>query len=81
MLFAAAVWMILADGQVDTKERALFADLAVRLHIDEMQSHRLTKLARESFGVTGADGHTRDWSVAFSMLVQAVQSPDGGELG
>ncbi|MBX7194994.1 MAG: TerB family tellurite resistance protein [Sandaracinaceae bacterium] len=81
LLFAAAVWMILADGQVDTKERALFSDLAVRLQIDELQSHRLTKLARESFGVTGADGHARDWSVAFSMLVQAIQSPSDAELG
>jgi uncharacterized tellurite resistance protein B-like protein len=80
LLFASAVWMIFADGHVDQKERTLFSDLAARLHIDEMQMHHLTKLARESFGVTGADGHTRDWSVAYSMLVQAIQNPSGSEL-
>ncbi|MFN9809431.1 MAG: hypothetical protein ACK6CU_07370 [Deltaproteobacteria bacterium] len=80
LLFASAVWMIFADGQVDPKERAFFVDLAARLQIDEVQVHHLTKLARESFGVTGADGHSREWSVAYSMLVQAIQSPASSEL-
>lgn len=80
LLFASAVWMMFADGHVDTKERAFFSDLAARLHVDEMEVHRLTKLARESFGVVGSDGHQRDWSVAYSMLVQAIQQPSDSEL-
>ncbi len=80
LLFAAAVWMIVADSHADLKERALLTDLAARLRLDELETHRLAKLAKESFGITGADGHSRDWTIAFSMLVQAIQDPQHAEL-
>ncbi|GAB4195293.1 MAG: hypothetical protein OHK0013_01360 [Sandaracinaceae bacterium] len=80
LLFAAAVWMIIADSAADTKERELLADLASRLRLDEIETHRLAKLAKESFGITGADGHQRDWTTAFAMLVQAIQDPGNAEL-
>lgn len=80
LLFAAAVWMIVADSVADTKERELLADLASRLRLDDLATHRLAQLAKESFGITGADGHQRDWTMAFAMLVQAIQDPGNAEL-
>jgi uncharacterized membrane protein YebE (DUF533 family) len=80
LLFASAVWMIVADGHADEKERALLMDLTLRLRIDEGASRHLVQLARESFGIVGQDGHARDWTVAFSMLVAAVQDPVHSEL-
>jgi uncharacterized membrane protein YebE (DUF533 family) len=81
LLFAAAVWMIVADAVADPKERELLADLAARLRLDDMETHRLAHLAKESFGITGADGHQRDWTTSFAMLVQAIQDPARSELG
>lgn len=80
LIFAAAVWMVVADGHAEQNERALLMDLTLRLRISEMDSRHLVKLARESFGVIGQDGHARDWAVAFSMLVAAVQDPVHSEL-
>lgn len=80
LIFASAVWMIYADGHVDEKERALFLDLAARLLIDQATAQHLTQLARDSFGNVGADGHSRDWTTAFAMMVQAIQHPESAEL-
>jgi uncharacterized membrane protein YebE (DUF533 family) len=80
LLYAAAVWMSLSDATADLKEQQFLVDLAVRLRLEEVEMHRLVKLARESFGITGADGHQRDWTTAFAMLVQAIQSPEDAEL-
>jgi len=80
LVFAAAVWMIVSDSHADPKERQLLTELASRLQIEELEAHRLAKLAKESFGITGADGHSREWTVAFSMLVQAIQDPQNAEL-
>jgi len=80
LLFASAVWMVVSDGHAEEKERALLMDLTLRLRIDEPTSRHLVKLARESFGIIGQEGHGRDWSVAFSMLVVAVQDPIHSEL-
>lgn len=73
LLFASAVWMILADGQVGEAEHALFADLASRLQLDAPEAERLTTLARDSFTVV--DGPVRDWSVAYGALVHSVLTP------
>jgi uncharacterized tellurite resistance protein B-like protein len=74
LLFAAAAWMLYADGQVAQTETALAGDLASRLQIDPSEQTRLALLARDSFA-PGADGQPRDWTVAFASLVQTVLNP------
>lgn len=74
LLFAAAAWMLYADGQIAQTETALAGDLAARLQIDPAEQQRLALLARDSF-LPGPDGEPRDWTVAFASLVQSVINP------
>lgn len=80
LLLAAAIWMVLADSDADISERRLLLEVAQRLQIDEMDARHLTLLAKQSFGITGQDGTSRDWTTAFAMLAQSVLHPSDGEL-